>query len=140
MKRPIPSNDEILEELNIQSHLIYGVAGLGGALGPLLNQFYDERPDHWPKPQTILKAHGLPPTVAGWHEFIKGFGFVVPSYRDVSVAAYRAKEGSPDKPSIKVDEDDDYPELPGYWTETVSYHKLDDLSYLRKVTRVFHPR
>ena len=133
------SNDDIYYELLDQSHDLFGAMGLGGVLGPRMEQFRIERPPGWPDPRSLLRTYGLLPKPEGWQDFLQGFGLAAPTLSDVQVAVLRRREQPPCKPCIPLDEEDDYA-LPGHYSEYVTETKQDDGSIHRKTVRVFHVR
>lgn len=129
------SNDDIYDELLDQSHDLFGAMGLGGQLGPLMDEYRKERPPDWPDPRSLLRAYGLQPVASGWHKLLEGFGLAAPTLSDVQVAVLRRREAPPSKPCIPLDEEDAYV-LPGRVTEYVSEFRNSNGAIERKTVRV----
>lgn len=135
-----PSNEEIHRELATQSHLLYGDAGLGGALGPLKDQYDRHRPIGWPYSSSILRAFGLSRDSEGWKFLLWAFGFTPPTPSDVQTSSQRRKEAAPTQRSIPI-EDESYPGLVGSLTqENIRVTPLGDGWFRRTTISVYQLR
>lgn len=133
----IPSNDRIEQELMRQSACLYGPIGMGGVLGPVKDQYDRVRTLGYPLAQTLLKTFGLPTSSEAWKWLIMGFRLLPPTQSELVEAQCKLLEVTRSTPTTH---EDDYPELPGYWTESV--HTVELGNGYRRVTtrRVFHVR
>jgi hypothetical protein len=108
-----PDDDEIRDELITQSLEFFEEIGLGGVVGPSMEQFDRERPDHWPSCRTILGRFGLLRKVEGWRLFLMAYGFAPPTPADVQASSHRRRNPSGEERYRIPDRDDDYPGLMG---------------------------
>jgi len=133
----LPSDDDFKLELTALSAHLYGCIDREGDLGPTREEYDKYRDRRWSQSRSLLNVFGLQVNRLGWERLINAYGFVCPTLSEAKTASNRRR--IPTKYSLPSEEDD-YPELTGYWTESVSYRDNGDGTYTKTTTSVFHIR
>lgn len=134
----LPSDDDFKLELMALSGHLYGCINREGDLGPTREEYDRYRDRRWSQSRSLLNVYGLQVNRLGWERLINAYDFACPTLSEAKTASNRRRIELRE-PAVYVD-DDDYPELPGYWTEYVTERDNGDGTYTRTTTRVFQIR
>ena len=139
----MPSDQSLRSLLDELSLALYDCIGEGGSLGPTQDEYDRHRDKRYTSADYLLKAFGLPCKRTGWQLLLNAFGLLAPSNSHIQRAAWtRSNNGTTlhKQMTPPLFDEDDYPALAGYWTERVSYTKLDDGNTLKTTVRTFQIR
>ena len=133
----LPSDDDFTLELTALSAHLYGCINREGDLGPTREEYDKYRDRRWSQSRSLLNVYGLQVNRLGWERLINAYGFVCPTLSEAKTASNRRRV----YPKYALpSEDDDYPELNGYWTEHVTITPNGDGTANKRTVRVFHIR
>lgn len=140
MTRCVPSDESIYLELAALSTMLYDCINMAGVLGPTFAEYDHYRNPKWVESRSLLRIFGLPTTRNGWTVLLNAYSYESPSLQQVQQAAYRRIAQRSWQPQGSIPYDDDYPELPGVWRETVEVRPLGGGAVLKTTRRIFQPR
>lgn len=136
----LPSDDDFKLELTALSAHLYGCIDREGDLGPTREEYDKYRDRRWSQSRSLLNIYGLQVNRLGWERLINAYGFVCPTLSEAKTASNRRRKDERPRLCITQQEEDDYPELPGYWTEHITITDNGDGTYTKHTTMVFHIR